>query len=227
MNSEFQKYNDASVEAFAGLIRNTELVARKTENFLNILRTDTNVKSVLHLGYGPVALGLSDAGYDVTLADSSVQAFNVYDENKVYDAIIAPDEYFTFAQSEEHQNNLVHELSNKTRSLLITTLSDYKNMADNQKEFGDSQSYKTEAGTVMYMEKHTKTGRLAFSTKVYKIDQDDKLRVFGPSQRRQMFFKQLARLTQDLHALDFTFQKNMLYKGMTKKNYEHIITIKY
>ena len=227
MNHEFQKYNDASVEAFAGLIRNTELVARKTENFLNILRADSNIKTVLHLGYGPVAIGLAQAGYQVTLDDSSVNAFEKYDENKVYDAVIAPDEYFTFVESEEQQNNLVHQLSNKTRSLLITTLSDYKNMADNQKEFGDSQSYKTEAGTVMYMEKHTKTGRLSFSTKVYKIDATDKLTVFGPVQRRQMFFKQLARLTQDLHAIDFTFQKNMLYKGMTKKNYEHIITVKY
>ena len=217
MNPEFQRYNDASIEAFSGLIRSVDLISRKTENFLNILRSENNIKTVLHLGYGPVAIGLADAGYEVSLADSSLNPFKDFDETQTYDAIIAPDEYFTFASSEEHQNQLVHDLSNRTRSLLITTLSDYKNMADNQKEFGDSQSYKTEAGTVMYMEKHTKTGRLAFSTKVYKIDQADKLTVFGPSQRRQMFFKQFARLTQDLHAQEFTFQKNMLYKGMTKK----------
>jgi hypothetical protein len=49
----------------------------------------------------------------------------------------------------------------------------------------------------------------------------------GPFQRRTMFFKQMAKYTKDAGAVDFMVHKNLMYKSLIKKNYEHVISIKF
>lgn len=231
MNSEFQTYNKAVTSAFHELIKTDDLVARKTENFQKVLKSYNDIKTVLCCGYGPVAVGLQNAGYDVSLLDYSADGipvqsnpFKEFDFNVRYDAVIALDEYITFAADEEAQKEQLNNLCDMTGKVLIVTLSDYKNMSENSKDYSDPQGYKTVSGYTTYLEKHTK-GRNHFQTKVYKIDHNDELTVYGPVARRTMFFKQLARQTENNKATKFLFQKNMMYKGMLKKNYEHIITI--
>jgi hypothetical protein len=51
--------------------------------------------------------------------------------------------------------------------------------------------------------------------------------VLGPSERRTMYFKQLAKYSSDLGGTNYVIQKNMLYRGFFKKNYEHIITVRF
>lgn len=241
MNPIFQEYNRAVVHALDNLIKIDDLVTRKTENFLKILRAKKEIKTILHCGFGPVAIGLVDAGYDVSIIDCPYPAqgyatpalleeklptFKEVDFNTRYDAVIALDEYFTFVKDEQEQRNLIGSMSDYTKDILIVTLSDYKNMSENTKDFSDPQGYKTKNGSDMFLEKNTR-GRNSFTTKVYHINQDDQLTTFGPFERRMLFFKQLARQTEDSGAVGFDFQKNVMYKGMLKKNYEHIIAINF
>jgi len=227
MNNDFQIYNKAVVSAFNELIKTEDLIARKTENFLKILRGYNDIKTVLCTGYNPVALGLQKEGYDISLLDSSEEMgppFVPFDINIRYDAVLALDEYITFASDETAQKDLLNTVCDLTKAVLIVTLSDYKNMSENTKDYSDPQGYKTKEGYTTYLEKHTK-GRNHFLTKVYKIDHNDNLTIFGPVGRRSMYFKQLARQAENNKSIKFLFQKNMMYKGMLKKNYEHIITI--
>lgn len=227
MNNEFQKYNTVVDAAFSELIRKDELVIKKTQNIQRIL-ADKSVKTVLHLGYGPLAVGLRDAGYAVVLADcEDLHGFDAVDFNLRYDAVIAPDEYFTFAASEDEQRHLLETVFDITRKVLITTLSDYKNMPDNRREFGDPQSYKTVNGSVVYLERNVRDNKSSWQTKVYKISDNDQCTTFGPFQRRGLYFKQLARMSEDSGSTGFEFQKNIMYKGMTKKCYEHVIVVNF
>jgi len=40
-----------------------------------------------------------------------------------------------------------------------------------------------------------------------------------------MYFKQLAKFSLDNGASNFIVHKNLMYKGLVKKNYEHVISI--
>jgi len=231
MNQEFQKYNSVSAQAFADLNKKQDVIDRKAINFLNLL--PSGVKTVLCTGLSPVAVGIAQKGYSVSLIDAPAldteysSLFSAFDSSKRYDAVIANDEYFTFATSEETQQSLINTVCDLTAKILITTVCDYKNMKDNGREFSDPQGYKTIQGSMTYLEKHIKIGRNSWQTKIYQIDDNDVFSTSAAIMRRSLYFKQLARQAEDNHAINFEFQKNMMYKGMLKKNYEHIIAIKF
>ena len=48
---------------------------------------------------------------------------------------------------------------------------------------------------------------------------------YGEFARRTMYFKQLANFSLAAGSTDFIVHKNLMYKGLIKKNYEHVITI--
>lgn len=233
MNTEFQKYNRSVSEAFFSLIKTQDLINKKTDNFRSIIENSPSAgKTVLHTGFGPIAVGLKQAGFDVYLTDTTITKFEgldfkLLDPSKTYDYVIAPDEYFTYASTEEEQKKLIGDLSNFTKTMLVTTLADFKNITGNDKEFSEPQSYRTKDGSVIYLEKHKFISRSSWNTKVYKIDEHDSLSIIGPINRHALFFKQLARFSNDNGASEFLFQKTMMYKGMLKKNYEHVIAIKF
>jgi hypothetical protein len=68
--------------------------------------------------------------------------------------------------------------------------------------------------------------RNKWSTKVFEINNDQLLNV-GPFARRAMFFKQLAKFSADAGAVGFSVHKNLMYKSLIKKNYEHVISIQF
>jgi hypothetical protein len=42
-----------------------------------------------------------------------------------------------------------------------------------------------------------------------------------------MYFKQLAKFSMDAGASDFIVHKNLMYKSVIRKNYEHVISIRF
>ena len=51
--------------------------------------------------------------------------------------------------------------------------------------------------------------------------------VSGPFDRRSMFFKQMAKFSIDAGAKEFYVHKNLMYKSLIRKNYEHVISISF
>ena len=49
----------------------------------------------------------------------------------------------------------------------------------------------------------------------------------GPYLRRALYFKQLAKFSHDAGAVGFNVHKNLMYKSLIKKNYEHVISIRF
>jgi len=66
----------------------------------------------------------------------------------------------------------------------------------------------------------------AWTTTVYEM-QDKNTIVTGPFDRRSMFFKQMAKFSIDAGAKEFYVHKNLMYKSLIKKNYEHVISISF
>jgi len=57
--------------------------------------------------------------------------------------------------------------------------------------------------------------------------QGNDVKITGPFARRSMFFKQMAKFSIDAGAKEFYVHKNLMYKSLIKKNYEHVISISF
>jgi hypothetical protein len=66
----------------------------------------------------------------------------------------------------------------------------------------------------------------AWKTIVHEMTGLD-IKVIGPFARRSMYFKQMAKFSIDAGAKEFYVHKNLMYKSLIKKNYEHVISISF
>ena len=141
---------------------------------------------------------------------------------------MALDEYFTFAKTDQEQKNNVEELSKLVSEYMITTCKDYKNQEFKDREFSVPALVRSKNDCHVYLEFHDADvhDRNSWKTNVYEIV-GNKMNFSGPFDRRALFFKQLAKFTSDAGAEGFSVHKNLMYKSLIKKNYEHVISIRF
>lgn len=238
---QFSKYGEILLGAFSKHGRSDDILRKKKE-IIDTVFADRNVdpESILFLGFTPVSLvvdtpiinvaGFSDAA--IQLLKSSGKDVNVIKMDdlgnyyKAFDCVIALDEYFTYASSEDYQKAKVQLACDLSKELLVTTLRDYKNQNYKEREFSIPSAIRGD-DTTAYLEYHELdfSNRAEWDTTVYELGSE--LKAHGPFERRSMFFKQLAKFTKDADAVDFLVHKNLMYKSLLKKNYEHVISIKF
>jgi hypothetical protein len=121
----------------------------------------------------------------------------------------------------------VTEICNLATEYVITTCKDYKNQDFKDREFSIPALIRGATNTT-YLEFHdyNPTDRNTWDTQVYEIA-GQQLTVAGPYARRAMFFKQLAKFSSDAGSIGFSVHKNLMYKSLIKKNYEHVISIQF
>jgi len=122
----------------------------------------------------------------------------------------------------------VSEICNLATEYVITTCRDYKNQDFKDREFSIPALIKNNGSNNIFLEFHeyNATDRNNWQTYNYQIS-NNQLTVRGPYARRAMFFKQLAKFGHDAGATGFTVHKNLMYKSLIKKNYEHVISIRF
>lgn len=183
--------------------------------------------------FSPVVL-LLEQHYDcVVVADQSLkyswQSNSEFVDNLnqagSVDVCLALDEYFTYAASENEQRDLLDQIKKVLDGYLITTLQDYKNNAPHKRSQVDASN----SNNIIIVEENIldRNNKQNWFTNVYFIENHSDLTVLGPIPRRTMYFKQLAKYSSDLGGSDYVIQKNMLYRGFFKRNYEHIITMRF
>lgn len=191
-------------------------------------------KTLLFTHFNPIVLLLEQHYNCIVVGDQSVkyayQSSSTFIDSigqikQLVDVTIALDEYFTFATTENDQRQLLSEIKSVTRGYLVTSLQDYKNNAPHKRNHVESGVY----GDTIILEQSQvdKNNKQNWQTHIYFIENNRDLTVVGPLDRRTMYFKQLAKYSSDLGGSDYVIQKNMLYRGFFKKNYEHIITVKF
>jgi hypothetical protein len=241
MLTQFEKYNDIILDAFQTYQRSNDLIVKKYEIVDQALaHYRIKPKNMLFLGFSPaifkfdnVNIYLSDASDVVCnyLKTQSVK-FETVDlnnfEHKKFDAVVAMDEYFTFAETDLHQRALVDSLAKLTKGILITSLKDYKNQDYRDRDFSQPTAIRNNDTKKIFFEgyEYDPADKNSFSAINYIID-DEGIMTAGPFLRRTMFFKQLAKFSLDAGAQSFLIHKNIMYKNLIKKNYEHLITIEF
>jgi hypothetical protein len=241
MTESFKQYSDVLLDAFAGNPRSSEIISKKKEILDDLMDYyGNNIKNILFLGFSPGMLDIKSIPIYVAEVSKNVETFLsgygldyelvdlAQEPAKKFDVIIAVDEYFTFADNDLEQKSKVDLLCSLCNSFIVTTLKDYKNQDFKEKEFSQPIVVRGVDSKKIYFEHYEFDLRdKNFSLGTNYIINDSDVTVIGPFPRRNMYFKQLAKFSLDAGASNFLVHKNLMHKSIIKKNYEHIITIKF
>ena len=202
--------------------------------FVNL---DISPNTILLTSFNPIVILLENHYDCIVVADQSLKyawqsksefVDNIKDLKEKFDVCLALDEYFTYVETEQEQRTLLEDIKAVTDGYLITTLQDYKNSAPHKRSQVDTiATYGTSESIILDQNILDKNNRQNWKNYIYYIENHSDLTVLGPENRRTMYFKQLAKYSSDLNGSDYVIQKNLLYRGFFKKNYEHIITLRF
>ncbi len=239
----FESYTDCLLDAFKSHPKASEIVKIKQDILRSIGEFHNFMpSSVLYVGFNPAILYETANRIAVTCISVAAREYLIENGikfdyippeelltlNEKFDSVVALDEFFTFANTDQEQKDLVNTLSRVTGQYLITTCRDYKNQDYKDREFSTPSLVRYGKTKTIYLEfhDHDSYDKNQMSTRVYRIADTD-LQVYGPFDRRTVFFKQLAKFSSDAGAVGFTVHKQLMYKSVLKKNYEHVISIRF
>lgn len=237
--SQFSEYSDVIFNAFSLHNKRKEIIERKQEIIEKILEYyNLAAGSVLFVGFNPAILSIKSKEIFVTeISDEvfswiksqgvSVVKFDSAAPRK-FDLIVAFDEYLTFANTEAEQKTTIDNLCRLANDLVITTVKDYKNQDFKDREYSQPAIIKSNNKLTAFTEIHDwdLKDKNVWTTALYQLNgptADSK----GMYNRRSLYFKQLAKFSMDNGASNFLVHKNLMYKSLIKKNYEHVISIQF
>lgn len=239
----FADYTDAVLSALTFNPRFDDVVARKQEILDGVYRTENlDPTSILFVGFNPAILSCNAKTIAVTEISDTAQAFlksknvkfNYIDPadlptyQKQFQCVVAMDEYFTFATSDQEQQDKIAKICNLATAFVVSTIRDYKNQDYKDREFSQPVSVRNNKDTRIFLENHDwdLKDRTLWNTMIYEIE-GSSLKTYGIFDRRTMYFKQLAKFSMDAGAVNFLVHKNLMYKSLIKKNYEHVVSIQF
>ena len=239
----FESYTDSILRAFRSHPKPADVVKRKQEILSGVSGYHNfTPDSVLYVGFNPAILAETADTIAVTYISKQAQEFlhengikftyiapeKLSQHQRKFESVIALDEYFTFADSDQAQRDRVVEICQLATEYVITTCKDYKNQEFKDREFSIPALIRAGQSSTVYLEfhDHSLQDRNSWKTQVYEIA-GTQLNASGPFDRRAMFFKQLAKFSADAGAVGFSVHKNLMYKSLIKKNYEHVISIRF
>jgi hypothetical protein len=239
--AEFSKYGDVIFDAFRLHTKKKEIVERKQDIIDKIVEFyNTSVESILFVGFSPAILSCRHKNIEIYIAEVSddvVQwlksegiTLKTFDSavDKKFDLVIAFDEYLTFAASDDEQRAAISILCKYSANLIITTVKDYKNQDFKDREYSQPAIIKNGDQLTAFTEIHDwdQKDKNIWTTALYQLS-GEVAQCRGIYNRRTLFFKQLAKLSMDVGATNFLVHKNLMYKSLIKKNYEHVISISF
>jgi hypothetical protein len=241
----FTNYTDAVLSALIFNTKQSEVIAKKQEILDGVYRTENlDPTSVLFVGFNPAILSCKARAIAVTdISDHALTWLRSQRKDVVYidpkdlvsyrknfECVIAMDEYFTFAESDQEQQKKIATICSLATAFVISTVRDYKNQDFKDREFSMPAIVRQANATQTYLEAHDwdPKDRTRWISRLYEINEPTgSMKSYGPFERRTMFFKQLAKFSMDAGASNFMVHKNLMYKSLIKRNYEHVVSIQF
>lgn len=234
----FSRYNLETFNAFLAHPKQRDIIDKKAyvieavEEFYNHT-SDT----YLFVGFNPAILKLAhkkqlfvtevDPEVISWLRTNNINCTHLDQIEDDYDCIVAADEYFTFSDNETDQINRITFLCDHSNEMLITTVKDYKNQEFKEREYSHPAVIRNNP-ILSYVELHdwSQQHRSDWISYLYRLEGLNSSCV-GSWARRTLYFKQFAKFAYDSGATDFLVHKNVMYKSVLKKNYEHVISVRF
>jgi len=234
--SQFSQYTEIVFDAFCLHNKNKEIVERK-QDIIDKITEFYNVspESYLFIGFNPAILSVQAKEITVTEVSDAIYTWiknkrpevKLFEQPQKFDCVVAVDEYFTFAESDQAQKDSITNICKLASELIITTVKDYKNQDFKDREYSQPAIIKSN-GLTAYTEINDwhSDDKSSFTTMTYKLV-GSTAACKAISNRKTMYFKQMAKFCMDAGATDFLVHKNLMYKSLIKKNYEHVISVRF
>jgi hypothetical protein len=243
MPQSFASYTEASVNALKFNPKNQEVIDKKQEILKSIAEHHgAKPTTILFYGFSPLFLATTCTQLVVTAITDETKKYldstgvkyvyvkesELSEYKKQFSWVVASDEYFTFASTEDEQLGKIKALADLAKDVIVTTLKDYKNQDYRDREFSQPLAVRNGKDSKIFLEYHDHdyTDKNGWKTTVYEMTGTDTV-TRGPFNRRSMYFKQMAKFSIDAGAKEFYVHKNLMYKSLIKKNYEHVISISF
>lgn len=240
--TDFANYTKTLLSALLTNTKANEVINKKLEIITSVYDFHNLApKSTLFIGFNPAILGITNdvsiTGIDKDTLEyikqknpkiNYIDPDNLGNYYKKFDSVIAFDEFLTFATSDADQQRMIQLICSLANQVVISTVRDYKNQDFKDKEFSIPSIIKGNLVNQIFLEYHdwNHKDRASWTTTVYEIDYPtNNMQNYGPFNRRTMYFKQLAKFSSDAGSTHFQVHKNLMYKSLIKKNYEHVISI--
>lgn len=181
--------------------------------FLELTHTP---KNVISLGYPNAAsLSLEASGLSVD-----------YEPIKKYDTVLALDEYFTYADSEQEQKKIINDAARllSPGGILLASMRDYRNNPVHKRNLGDS-SYININSThyvVVEINRPNPVNNQEWHQTNFVIENDNAATAYELGNRRTLYFKQLAKYCNDVGCKQFGVLKEQFWKSPWRRSMEHI-----
>ena len=245
MSEDYKNYSECLFKSVHDNPRVKDFGKKKSEiidEVLSYYSLNKHAMSVLFVGFNPAILVCDFQSISVTGVTSEVvewlQSHNsnieyvdfdsiIGNGNISWDAIVAVDEFFTYALDDDYQKASIANICGLANEVVISTLKDYKNLDFKEKEFSQPAVLRNGEKFKIFTEFHDWDfkDRSCWKTSVYVNGSNNSQ--YGPYNRKTMYFKQLAKFSIDAGASSFLVHKNLMFKGLIKKNYEHVVSIRF
>lgn len=234
----FNSYNSILLTAFKLNHKRAEVISRKVQLLNNIYEHyDIFPKSELYIGFNPAILtskankififGIGTNDFEeLKQSITNLQRIeNLIDIADDVEVAISGDEFYTFFYNEDEQKNFLNDLRSVVTKVCVTTLKDYKNQDFKEREFSFPALVRNDNLSTIFLEHHEHDAKFKnqWNTTIYEIT-NNKMNMHGPYSKRAVYFKQLAKFAADAGFNNFYVHKNLMYKSMIRKNYEHVIS---
>jgi len=254
MNIPDQVYNDALRKVVEANPKKTlEIAEVKTQIIDNILghkKGEHPIYNILSLGCNLVTMGLAQRGHNVKAILCTDVCEKVYtttfkdlkisinkDEDglekevangNTYDIVLGLDQILTYFDTEEEQKQFIGMIAKVTKGKFITSLVDYKNQTS-QSRMSDLPLTININGKQNLFINHRSWGMIDRQNYVnhWLHIEESQCVASCKTNRRTMFFKQLAKFSTDAGASKFQIHKSIFYKPLISKTFEHVISINY
>ncbi len=241
MQFQFSDVSQAALAAFLSYQRKDDLVSKKYDLLQSVLSGHyISDATILFLGFDPWLLGDWEMNHvtvgmitdDVAefLTDQGLNYTRIYDDELTdtipFDIVITQDELLTYAIGET-QRDAVTLLSELANEVFVTTLRDYKNLAPHNRDFSQPTVIKNDEGFSTFLEFHNYEYKVKNQWVSFIYENGTNINTYGPFNRQPMFFKQLAKFAYDAGATNFMVHRDLMFKSLLKKNYEHLISVSF
>lgn len=240
MDFEFKNVSSAILAAYKAYQRKEDLVERKYQLIKSVLDANNiEPESILFMGFDPwilaewkpkhVFVGCISDDVAEYLDAEGILYTRLYDDeihNTIpFDVVVAADEFLTYADG--NQRDLVDLMSELANELFITTLRDYKNQPPQSRDFSQPTVIKNDDNFSVFLEYHHYEYKIKNHWISYIYENGNTINTYGGFKRQPMFFKQLAKFAYDAGATNFTVHRDLMFKSLVKKSYEHIISVSF
>jgi hypothetical protein len=233
--SDFETYNGLLVQAWQSGIRRDDAARRKRAVITQALEWQgVSADSELYLGFNPAAtvsaaatiymLNVHKQYHDTINATNPRIVFVDQTWSEPVHAVISSDDYYSFFLNEDQQRQNLSWVKSLRPRLYLTTLRDYKNQDFRDREFSFPAVIKRPDSAEIWLEYHDHDSQGTWATHIYQI-QGSRMQHWGPWARRPVYFKQLAKFSRDAGFENFAVHRNLMFKSLLRKNYEHVIGI--